>query len=418
MAKFSKLAETLIGSEIVRLGNEISARVKAGEKIYNYTIGDFDPSIFPIPDDLKQDIITAYEEDYTNYPPGDGLLELRKAVSEYIKEREGIAYKTDEILIASGGRPLIYALFKTIVDPGDKVIFTVPSWNNNHYTHMNSGEPCIIETTPEHFFMPTAEDIEHNIKDTVLICLCTPQNPTGTTLDAGVLKKICEAVVTENNSRPDDAKKVYIMFDQMYWQLTFGNIKHHNPIEVCPEVRPYCIFIDGISKSFAATGVRVGWALGPAGYISKMKSLLTHVGAWAPMAEQKATADFLGKKEAIDTYLSHYKGEIEHSLTTIYDGLIKMKESGLPVDAIAPQAAIYLTVKMDFAGKTANGKLLATQADVATYILDEAKLAIVPFSAFGSSKDAPWYRLSVGTCDKNKIEAMLAGLRRALEKLS
>src|SRR6266487_5028955 len=134
MSTLSKLAGTLKGSEIVRLGNEINDRIRLGEKIYNFTIGDFAPSVFPIPHELEELIIRSYKEHYTNYPPAEGVFELRKTVSQFIKQREGLDYNTGEIQIASGGRPLIYTLFKTIVNPGDKVIYGVPSWNNNHYT--------------------------------------------------------------------------------------------------------------------------------------------------------------------------------------------------------------------------------------------------------------------------------------------
>ena len=96
------------------------------------------------------------------------------------------------------------------------------------------------------------------------------------------------------------------MYDQMYWHLTYGDIKHYNPVSLRPEMRNYTIFIDAISKVFAATGVRVGWSMGPASVINKMKSILGHVGAWAPMAEQKAVASFLGKKKEIENYLLHF----------------------------------------------------------------------------------------------------------------
>src|SRR6476620_9122819 len=107
MSQLSQLAETLIGSEIVRLGNEIALRVNRGEKIYNFTIGDFDPQIFPIPQELEDAIVTAYREKHTNDPPGDGLLTLREAVAAFVKDKEGISYAPNEVLIASGGRPLI-----------------------------------------------------------------------------------------------------------------------------------------------------------------------------------------------------------------------------------------------------------------------------------------------------------------------
>ncbi|MGZ5283896.1 MAG: aminotransferase class I/II-fold pyridoxal phosphate-dependent enzyme, partial [Bacteroidia bacterium] len=167
MNPLSQLAETLIGSEIVRLGNQISERIRAGEKIYNYTIGDFDPDIFPIPQQLEENIINAYKNGYTNYPAGEGILELRQAVSQFINEFEGLQYDVTEIQIASGGRPLIYSLFRTIVNPGDKVIYAVPSWNNNHYVHLSGGEHCKIEAYPQTNFMPTALDIAPHVRGAV-----------------------------------------------------------------------------------------------------------------------------------------------------------------------------------------------------------------------------------------------------------
>ncbi len=416
--KLSQLAETLIGSEIVKLGNAISERIRQGEKIYNFTIGDFDPSIFPIPKQLEEEIIEAYRKNYTNYPPADGIPELRNAVAGFLKDWEGIDYANNEILIAAGGRPLILTTFKTIVDRGDKVIYAAPSWNNNHYTHMTEGVHCMIEATPENNFMPLATDIAKHIDGASLICLCSPQNPTGTTLSKEELEKICDLVIAENAKRSNDQKKCYVMYDQMYWTLTFGETEHYNPVTLRPAMKDYTIFIDGISKVFAATGVRVGWAMGPSFIIAKMKAILSHIGAWAPMAEQKATANFLMQKENVKQYLDHFKAEIEERLRRIYEGFIELKNQGFSVDAISPQAAIYLTVKISLVGKTTTeGKVLETQSDVTEYLLNEAKLAIVPFYAFGGDKNSTWYRLSVGTCKKEEIDEMLEKLRSALAKL-
>lgn len=417
MNKLSKLAETLIGSEIVRLGNEISERVRQGEKIYNYTIGDFDPSVFPIPQELEDLINESYKKHYTNYPPGDGVLDLRNAVSAFVKNWDGIEYAANEILIASGGRPLIYTVFKAIADEGDKIIYAVPSWNNNHYTHLTGAQHCVIETTVENNFMPTAADIEKHIQGAALICLCTPQNPTGTTLKKEELEKICSLIIAENDKRGADEKKLYLMFDQMYHTLTYGETIHANPVSLNAAMRPYTIFIDGISKAFAATGVRVGWAFGPAHVIAKMKALLSHLGAWAPMAEQKATAKYLLQQENIEQYFKVFKSALEERLHKIYDGFIQLKNKGYNVDAVPPQAAIYLTVKINIAGKTFNGKQIEDQAAVTKFILDEAKLAIVPFYAFGADKQSPWYRLSVGTCKLQEIDEMFTKLEAALEKL-
>jgi aspartate aminotransferase len=162
----------------------------------------------------------------------------------------------------------------------------------------------------------------------------------------------------------------------------------------------------------------VGWSFGPAEIIDKMKAILGHIGSWAPMAEQKATAKFLLQKENIDDYLDQFKAALEQRLDVIYSEFIKLKNQGFPVDSIAPQAAIYLTIKIDLKGKkTANGKLLTRQGEVTAYILNEAKLAVVPFSAFGANRESPWYRLSVGTCHLKDIPDMIGNLKEAMQKL-
>ncbi|HEY0042137.1 MAG TPA: aminotransferase class I/II-fold pyridoxal phosphate-dependent enzyme [Flavisolibacter sp.] len=416
--KLSHLSETLIGSEIVKLGGEIRERIRKGEHIYNFTVGDFDPKIFPIPQELEDYIIDAYRQHFTNYPPGEGSLELREAVSRFTKDYQGLDYNVDEILIASGGRPLIYAVFRAILDKGDKVVYAVPSWNNNHYVHFVEGEHIVLDAKPENAFMPSPQDIKPYIQQASLLALCSPQNPTGTTFRKEELAAICEMVVAENKRRGEGAKKLYVMYDQMYWHLTYNGIEHYNPVTLNPEMKPYTIFIDAISKCFAATGVRVGWSLGPVQVLNKMKAILSHVGAWAPMPEQKGLTKYLGETEGIKTYLVNFKKELEERLRRIYDGLIQLKNEGFSVDAVAPEAAIYLTIKVDLKGKTTTeGQTLNSQADVTSYLLQQASLAVVPFYAFGAPKDSPWYRLSVGTCKKEEIDEMLQKLRAALAQL-
>ncbi len=417
--KLSHLAETLQASEIVRLGATIKEKIKRGEKIYNYTIGDFDSAIFPIPAELEQEIIDAYKNRYTNYPAAEGNLELREAVSAFIAARQVLHYSTNEILIAAGGRPLIYSLYRAIVDKGDKVIYPAPSWNNNHYVHFTEGEHIVIEASPENNFMLTATQVKEHIKGATLISLCSPLNPTGTTFGKEDLEKICDLIIDENKSRGETDKKLYLMYDQIYWTLTFGDTVHYNPVSLRPEMKKYTIFIDGISKAFAATGVRVGWAMGPADVLAKMRSINSHVGAWAPMAEQKAVANYLSQNTNIDNYFIHFKAEVNERLQRIFNGFQQLKKDGFTVDAITPQAAIYLTIQINYAGKKiADGKVLTAQADVTAYILEEAKLAVVPFYAFGASHNSSWYRLSVGTCKKEEIDEMLGKLKAALQKLS
>ena len=415
----SKLAQNIIGSEIIKLAAEVNEKIKQGEKIYNLTIGDFNPNEFPIPTELKQYIVDAYFANLTNYPAADGMLELRQAVSNLLKQRGGLDYKPDEILIAGGARPIIYSIFKALVDEGDSVIFAVPSWNNNHYTYLNGAKPIIIEATPEQNFMPQAKDIAPHINKAILVALCSPQNPTGTVFTKQGLEEICDLILAENKRRDASQKPVYLMYDQIYWALTQGDIKHYDPVSLRPEMKNYTVFVDGISKSLAATGVRVGWSMGPKFIIDKMKAILTHVGAWAPKAEQIATANYLNQLDKYDAFLVEQKHKINLRLQGFYNGFLHLKNKGYNVDAIVPQAAIYLTVQFSLHNqKTIQGNVLETTKDITKYLLDEAKLAIVPFSAFGATENNNWYRLSVGTCTMQDVSDALVKLEQALEKLT
>ncbi len=416
--KVSEMAENLIGSEIIKLAGEIKEKIKKGERIFNYTIGDFDPKLFPIPAELSEEIVKAYHNNETNYPAANGVAELRTVVSQFMLDRQGLDYSPDEFLISGGARPLIYGTFATVIDPGDKVIVPLPSWNNNHYCHLFGATPVYIPTTPENNFMPTADELRPHVKDATLVALCSPLNPTGTIFQKKQLEEICDLILEENRNRNPDAKPLYLMYDQIYWALTYGDSEHFNPVTLRPEMREYTIFIDGISKCFAATGVRVGWSFGPRRIIDKMKAILSHVGAWAPRAEQVATARYLKNTKAVDRFLNSFKDEVNERLIKFYEGFSALKNEGYKVDCIAPKAAIYLTVKFDLKGmKTADGKILSSQSEVTTHILNEAKLALVPFNAFGSSNDSTWYRLSIGTCSKNEIPEVFTSLRKVLSQL-
>lgn len=417
--RVSEMAENLIGSEIIKLAGEIQEKIRNGERIYNYTIGDFDPKIFPIPQELNDGIVAAYKNHHTNYPAANGIAELRKEVAAFINDREGLDYSADEVLISAGARPLIYGTFATLIDAGDKVIVPLPSWNNNHYCHLFGATPVFVNTSPENNFMPTAEELRPHLKDATLVALCSPLNPTGTIFQKQQLEEICDLILEENKNRSEGEKPLYLMYDQIYWVLTFGESEHFNPVSLRPEMRDYTIFVDGISKCFAATGVRVGWSFGPKRIMDKMRAILSHVGAWAPKAEQVATALFLKNKIAVELFLAGFKDEIEERLLKFHEGFSGLKKEGFRVDCIAPQAAIYLTVQFNLKGmKTAEGKILATQSDVTSHLLNEAKLALVPFNAFGSSADSTWYRLSVGTCNKNEIPEVFTSLKKVLSQLS
>lgn len=399
--KLAAITDHLQDSQILSISNRIKQRILAGEKMYNLTVGDFDPTIFPIPELLEEYIHEAYRNKYTNYPPSDGLLELRESIAQFLMNHKSMVYHPSEIVVAGGGRPLIYATYKMIVDPGDKVLFPVPSWNNQYYTYLAGGTAVEIQTTAKNHFMPTADQLVGKLNDAVLLVLCSPLNPTGTLIRKKDLKEISELVHAENLRRGENEKKLYILFDQMYWLLTSDHETHYDPVTVYPEIKPYVIYIDAISKSFAATGLRVGWAAGPAVLIHKMKSFLSHVGAWAPMAEQKGVAAFLKNEDQVKSFLKKFKSELTERLELLYHGILKLKQEGLSIDAIPPQGGIYLSVKLDF-------------ENAHQVLLEKAGVGLLPFEVFGTTKETGWHRLSIGTCKKEEVLPLLNKIRQVL----
>jgi len=258
----SALAQGLVGSEILKIAGEIRALADAGRDICNLTVGDFSSKEFRIPDRLLHEIVEALQRGETNYPPSDGVKEMRNAVVQLYDEAFGMTIPIESTLIAGGARPIIYAAYAAVVDPGDKVIYPVPSWNNNHYTYLTRGQAVEIVVGPETNFLPTPDLIRPHVRDARLLCVCTPLNPTGTVMSREQVTAIAELVVEENERRAaTNAKPLFLLWDQVYWQLTFGDFTHYAPPQLVPESAPWTIFVDGISKAFAATGLRVGWTV-------------------------------------------------------------------------------------------------------------------------------------------------------------
>lgn len=407
----SQLAQGLIGSEILRISAEINALKATGKEICNLTVGDFSPTEFRIPARLQALIEEALAAGQTNYPPSDGVLELRKAVVQFYRDGLNLDYGIESCLIAGGSRPIIFAAYAAVVDPGDKVIYPVPSWNNNHYTYLMRGVPVEIVVGPETNFLPTAEQLRPHISDARLLCICTPLNPTGTVMAREEVAAVAQLVVDENQRRAaTGAKPLFILWDQVYWQLTFGDSKHYAPPQLVPESKPWTIFVDGISKAFAATGLRVGWTVAPPYVTARMRDILGHVGAWAPKAEQLAVAKFLGEPHEIAAFAEHMHHEMQLRLDLLHDGIEAMRRDGLPARAIAPQGAIYLSVQFDLIGKRG----IRTNDEIRKLLLSEAGFAIVPFQAFGSKREDGWFRLSAGAVSPADIEAGLARVRNVL----
>jgi aspartate aminotransferase len=417
MEKLSHVGNNIVGSEIIKISQQIK-EISKTKKVQNLTIGDFDSSINPIPEKLKNYIVDSYNENLTNYPLSAGQLNLRQSVSEYLKKRQGIDYNENEILVGGGVRPLIYTVYKALVNDGEGVIYPVPSWNNNHYSFLHGAVKQEIECKPENSFFPTISDIQDNINDiTSLICICSPQNPTGRVIDPEVLRGICEIIVHENKHRVNQvgSRPLYLFFDQIYSDLTVeGSFVH--PLTLCPEIRDYLICVDGISKSLCATGIRVGWMFGPQDIIGKMTEVFSHIGAWAPKPEQNAVARYLNDYDDMVEFVNSKTKQYSDISNKICDKIQELKDKGFRIDYQRPEGGIYISI---YLGESLSFPNIESYIK---FLINRCSIGLVPFEYFGSKENKGWFRMSIGGVDPNNVEEILNSLNeltyKSLEEVS
>ena len=417
--RLSALTGSLSGSEILEIAADVRALLAEGKDICNLTVGDFAPSEFRIPEQVERGIVERLRRGETNYPPPDGILSLREAVRALYRRELGLDPSLASVIVTSGSRPGIYATFRGVVDPGDRVVYPTPSWNNPYYVQLVGAVGVPVPVGADDRFMPTRATLEHAVRGARLLVLCSPQNPAGTTFTEESLGAICDLVLEENARRTGGERPLYVMYDQVYWALTFGDVRHVHPVQLRPAMAPYTVYVDGVSKSLAATGLRVGWIVAPEDLAGPMSALIGHIGAWAPKAEQGAVAEFLEDSATFSGFRAEMTARVHERLDLLYDGLIAMRRDGLPVDAIAPEGAMYISARFALGGRvTPEGAPLHSDEAVRRYLLRAAGLAVVPLRAFGSDADTGWYRLSAGAVSLEQIRRMLPKLRDALVAVS
>jgi aspartate aminotransferase len=408
----------LVGSRILAIADEVRALQAAGRQICNLSIGDFDPREFPIPRPLQERIEAALGRGETNYPPAVGMPALREQVSALYARELGLAMPYSSIVLTRCSLPALFAAYQLTIEPGDRVVFTVPSWNNDSYCELAGATPVPIQCGSDTAFLPTAAMLAPVLPGARLLVLNSPLNPTGTAFDAATLGAICDAVVAENARRSPEAPPVYLLYDQVYWMLTFGGLSHVVPQVLCPEVAPYTILVDGISKVFAATGLRVGWMCPPPSLTAQFSAFLGHVGAWAPRPAQVATAGMLADQEAVAAARRTMQGGLARRLDQLHAGMLALRRDGMPVEAVAPSGGMYLSVRFGSPGRPGTGsRPLDSTEGMRCYLLEQAGLAVVPFEAFGFDGEPGWFRLSVGSVSEAAIRDLLVRLRGALERL-
>jgi len=418
-ASLAVMAHRLAESGILRTTRQVRGMLARGEKVVNLTVGDFDPRYFPIPGKLAEEIQAAVGRGETNYPTPEGMLPLRQAISDYVYRTAGVRYPLDAIVVCSGGRPVLYGAYRAIINPGDKVLYSVPSWQNDAYSSLTGGDSIEIEATRETGFQPTLEQLAPHLSEAAMLCICSPGNPTGSVMPEAQLTEILEAVVEENRKREAAGRRpLFVLHDQMYGALVTRGQSHTYPAAVVPESARWVISADGVSKAYAGTGLRLGWMLVPPAIGARIRDLLSHAGAWAPRAEQMGTAKFLNDPEAIAKFRCEMDARLQERLTALYDGFQKLEREGYPVASINPQGAIYFSACFALHGKTFDGKKLETDEDIRVLLLERGGVAVVPFRAFGVRNDTGWFRLSVGAVSMEEIGELFPRVRSLLDQVA
>lgn len=407
------IAREMKGSLILGIAAEVRALLASGRPVCNLTVGDFDPKQFPIPESLRQQVSVAYEGGHTNYPPAEGIPELRKAVCAWYERHLGIRITPEWVVVASGARPVMYAFHRLFLEPGERQVFAVPSWNNGYYGQLCGAESVALHTSPGDDFFPDPDALARHLVGARVFNLNSPLNPTGTVISADRLAAIARVVVAENQRRIGTGERPLMwMWDQVYWQLCFGAARHAHPCALVPEVTPYVVTVDAISKAFAATGLRVGWGVLPPVLAERMKAMIGHIGAWAPKPEQAATAALLADDSAMRAYATVFHAGIEERLGILDEALTR-----LGVEHLVPQGAIYLSVRFDVFGRPGLGdRPMRTNEDIRRWLLSEAGLAVVPFQAFDLEEDSGWFRMSIGATSTSDLRAAMARLGALLER--
>lgn len=400
----------LSGSRILAIAAEVRALAALGREVFNFTVGDFSPQWFRIPDELAEGICRAVSEGQTHYPPSDGLPELKAAVARLYARELGLDYGPEGVCVGSGARPPLFATWKMFVEPGDVTVSFVPAWNVGYYAQLFSSEHRFVVTSAETNFHPTAELLAPHLSEARLVLMNSPLNPTGTVIDPEVLAELVHTVVDENRRRERAGQPpLMLLFDQVYWMLTADSVRHTSPVRLVPQAAPYVVHVDAISKCFAATGLRLGWAVLPPCFQPRMKAIIGHMGAWAPRAEQVATAAFLDRPQAVASYMAGMRRAVGARLDRLYHGIRSLGEAGLPVDAIAPQGAIYLSVQFDLRPLG-----FETNEQARAWMLEEAGVAVVPFQAFDLTEESGWFRMSVGAVGIEQIDRAIDRLEQAV----
>ena len=391
----SKIASAISPSATLAI-NALYKQMQAdGIDVVGFGAGEPD---FNTPDNIKAAGIAAIEENQTRYTPAAGLMPLRKAVCARMKEDLGLDYEPSQVVVASGAKHSVYAAIMVCCDPGDEVIIAAPYWlSYSEMVRMAGAVPVEVIASKEQHFKITAEQLEAAITPkTKMFMLNSPSNPTGMVYTKEELEAL--AAVCEKHG-------IYVLADDIYYKLVYDGIEYTSIASVSPAMKEQCIIVNGVSKTYAMTGWRVGYTLSNETVAKAMSSYLSHsTGAPATPAQYAAIEALTGPQDSVETMRQEFEKRRDH--------LVERMNKVPGVSCLKPQGAFYVMMDMSgFVGKEMYGHVIENDVDFAQLFLEKGLVATVPTSAFAAPNYLRWsYATSLEQIDKgiDRLEKFIA----------
>lgn len=379
----------------------VDARAKAmkaeGIDVVGFGAGEPD---FDTPDNIKEAAIKAIRDGFTKYTPVPGTDELKDAIIAKLLSDNGIKYERPEIIVSTGAKHSLYNVAQALYGPGDEVLIPSPYWvSYPDQVILNDARPVLVETKEEDGFVLTADAFEKAVTSkTKAIILNSPSNPTGLGYDRAALEAIAKIAVKNN---------IYVISDEIYEKIVYDGFKHVSIASLGDEIKSLTITINGLSKSHAMTGWRLGYAAGPKDVIGAMTKIQSQSTSNPCSITQKAAVEALRGPQA---FIGDMVAEFDKRRKYIVGRLNAIPGVFCPM----PVGAFYAFPRVSsYYGKYFNGKAIKGSADLAAYLLDESKVAVVSGDAFGADKYIRLsYATSMATIEKglDRIEKALAAL--------
>ncbi|HUK39925.1 MAG TPA: pyridoxal phosphate-dependent aminotransferase [Candidatus Acidoferrales bacterium] len=397
MTKLAQRTQGIKPSVTLAIAAKAGTLRAEGVDVVNFSAGEPD---FDTPEHIKTAAVTALRKGMTKYTDVKGIEPLREAITEKYRHDHGLSYRKDEVLVSCGAKHSVYNIMQATIDPGDEVLIPAPYWvSYSDMALLAGGVSKMIQTNESTGFRITPQQLEDALTPrTRLFILNSPCNPTGATYNQDELSSIARIL---------EKHDCLILADDIYEKIVYENFRVHNLVTLNPGLRERTIIVNGVSKTYAMTGWRIGYALGAADIIAAAAKIQSQSTSNPTSISQAAALEALRGPQ--DEVLMMVR-EFEKRRNAIVDGL----NSIAGIKCLKPQGAFYVFPNVSgLFGKRAKGKKLAAPCDVADYLLDEAKVAVVPGEDFGSREHI---RFSYATSLRD-IEKGCERIQAAIKKL-